>query len=178
MPDTDDVTVTLRRTQKLASVLPATIATPPAPDTALGDWYANRLVVDRKPLLLLLSSRALLAILLPARDLRTLPSRLGQVVAQRLRRLGIEKQVIEAEVAAMGHVHVSKTSDRSVVGIMVDFANMIPYHLDRGVWNESTLPFVEAKLARVPCYSSRSGKQTVFPDVATRTVLAERWGAG
>jgi hypothetical protein len=77
----------------------------------------------------------------------------------------------------MGRVHVSKTSDRAVVGIMVDFANMIPYHLARGAWDESTLPFVEAKLARAPCYSSRSGTQTVFPDVATRTVLAERWGA-
>jgi hypothetical protein len=157
-------------------VLPATTATPPAPDTALGDWYANRLVVDRKPLLLLLSSRALLAILLPARELRTLPLRLGDVVAQRLRRFGIEKQLIDAEVAAMGRVHVAKTSDRAVVGIMVDFANMIPYHLARGAWYESTLPFVEAKLARVPCFSSRSDAQTVFPELATRTVLADRWG--
>ena len=159
-------------------MLPATTATPPAPDTALGDWYANRLVVYRKPLLLLLSSRALLAILLPARDLRTLPSRLGGVVAQRLRRFGIAKQLIEAEVAAMDRVHVAKTSDRAVVGIMVDFANMIPYHLDRGAWDESTLPFVEAKLAGAPCFSSRSGEQTVFPNLATRTLLVERWGAG
>lgn len=138
----------------------------------------DRIVVDRKPLLLLLSSRALLAILLPAREFRTLPLRLGEVVAQRLRRFGIEKQLIEAEVAAMDRVHVSKTSDRAVVGIMVDFANMIPYHLDRGAWDESTLPFVEAKLAGAPCFSSRSGEQTVFPDMATRAVLAARWGAG
>lgn len=81
-----------RRTEKLASVLPATIATPPAPDTALGNWYANRIVVDRKPLLVLLGSRALLAILLPARQLRTLPLRLGGVVAQRPRRFGVEKR--------------------------------------------------------------------------------------
>ena len=172
------MTVTLRRTQKLASVLPATIETPPAPDSALGDWYANRIVVNRKPLLLLLSSRTLLAILLPARELRALPSRLGDVVAQRLRRLGIEQRLIEAEVGAMDPVLVSKTSDRAIVGIMVDFANMIPYHLDRGAWDESTLPFVEARLAKVPCFTSRAGEQTVFPDVATRTVLAERWGAG
>jgi hypothetical protein len=172
------LTVTLRRTEKLSSVLPATIATPQEPDTALGDWYANRIVVDRKPLLLLLSSRAFLAILLPARELRTLPSRLGEVVAQRLRRFGIAQRVINAEVAAMDRVLVSKTGNRAVVGIMVDFANMIPYHLDRGAWDESTLPFIEAKLAGAPCFSSRSGEQTVFPDLATRAVLAERWGAG
>lgn len=178
MPATGRLTVTLRRTQKLAAVLPVTIATPPAPDNALGDWYANRLVVDRKPLVLLLSSRALLAILLPARDLRSLPSRLGEVVAQRLRRAGMEKQLIDAEVAAMGQVHVSKTSDRAVVGIMVDFAKMIPYHLERGGWDESRLLFVEAKLARAPCFSGRPGDQTVFPEVATRALMAKRWRAG
>ena len=158
-------------------MLPATTATPPAPDTALGDWYANRIVVDRKPLLLLLSSRTLLAILLPARDLKALPSQLWETVARRLRRFGVEKRLIEAEVAAMGHVHVAKTADRAVVGIMVDFANMIPYHLERGAWDESTLPFVEAQLAEVPCFSSRSDAQTVFPDQATRALLSERWSA-
>lgn len=156
-------------------MLPVTTETPPAPDSALGDWYANRMVVDRKPLLLLLSSRALLAILLPARDLRTLPSRLGEVVAQRLRRFGMEKELIDAEVAAMGRVHVSKTCDRAVVGIMVDFAKMIPYHLDQGAWDESTLPFVEAKLAGAPCFSGRPGDQAVFPDVATRALISARW---
>ena len=107
-----------------------------------------------------------------------MPSRLGGVVAQRLRRFGIEQRLIDAEVAAMDRVFVSKTGDRAVVGIMVDFANMIPYHLDRGAWDESTLPFVEAHLAAAPCFSSRSGDQTVFPELATRAVLTERWGAG
>lgn len=47
------MTVTLRRTQKLARALPLSSESPPPPDTALGDWYVNRLVVDRRPLLLL-----------------------------------------------------------------------------------------------------------------------------
>jgi hypothetical protein len=159
-------------------MLPVTTVTPPASDNALGDWYANRLVVDRKPLLLLVSARALLPIVLPARDIRSLPTRLGEVVAQRLRRLGMEKRFVDAEVGAMGQVHVAKTSDRAVVGIMVDFAKAIPYHLDRGAWDESTLPFVEAALAETPCFSARPGDQTVFPELATRTLMTARWRAG
>lgn len=172
------MSVTLRRTQKLASLLLETTDSPPAPDNALGDWYVNRVVVDRKPLLLLISSRALLPILLPAREVSRLPSRLGQVVAQRLRRLGMEGLLIDAEVRAMGQVHVSRTSDRAVVGIMVDFAKMLPYHLDQGRWDESTLPFVEAQLAQNPCFSSRPGDQTVFPEPAAHTLITARWRTG
>lgn len=159
-------------------MLPVTTVTPPASDNALGDWYANRLVVDRKPLLLLVSSRALLPILLPARNLRSLPARLGEVVAQRLWRFGIERRLIDAEVGAMSQVHVAKTSDRAVLGIMVDFAKVIPHHLDQGAWDESTLPFVEAALAETPCFSGRPGDQTVFPEIATRTLMTTRWRAG
>lgn len=172
------MTVTLRRTQKLAAALPATSVDPPVPTTALGDWYANRLIVDRKPLLLLLSSRSLLPILLPARDVRTLAARLGEVVAGRLRRLGIDASLIKAEISAMQPVHVAKTADRSVVGIMVDFASMAPYHLEAGSWDETTLPFVEAKLAKTPCYVTRSFAETIFPEQAASALLAARWGAG
>lgn len=171
------MTVTLRRTQKLATTLSVSSPDPPPSTTALGDWYVNRFIVDRKPLLLLLSSRSLLPILLPARDLRSLPARLCDVVGQRLRRFGIDSRLIQAELAAMRPVHVAKTADRSVVGIMVDFANMTPYHLDAGAWDETTLPFAEARLTETPCFASRGNVQTVFPDQATPALLAQRWGA-
>ncbi|MEP7347123.1 MAG: hypothetical protein ABI877_17770 [Gemmatimonadaceae bacterium] len=159
-------------------MLPVTALNATPPDTALGDWYINRLVVDRRPLLLLVSARSLLPILLPARDVGTLPARLGTIVAQRLRRLGIERSLIEAEVAAMAPVHVAKTADRAVVGIMVDFAFAAAHHLPIGGWDETTLPFIEAKLAETPCYSSRPFAETVFPDDATPKLLKDRWGAG
>lgn len=170
--------VVLRRTQKLAAQLPASVGALASSDTALGVWYVNRLVVDRRPLLLLASSRSLLAILAPARDVRSLPSRLPGFVAQRLRRLGIPDKLIAAEVAAMSPVDVAKTADRSVVGILVDFAFMIPYHLERGAWDETTLPFIEATLAKNPCFAGRLGDQTVFPEQATPELLSSRWDAG
>jgi hypothetical protein len=169
--------VILRRTQKLAAQLTATTASASLSDTALGDWYVNRLIVDRKPLLLLVSSRSLISLLIPARDARNLPTRLADLVARRLRRMGIAPKLVEREVAAMSPVHVAKTVDRSVVGILVDFAAMIPYHLERGGWDETTLPFVERKLAKNPCFAGRAGDGTVFPEKATPALLASRWDA-
>jgi hypothetical protein len=170
--------VVLRRTQKLASQLPASSDTTVTSDTALGDWYVNRLVVDRKPLLVMASSRSLISILIPAKDIRSLPARLPSLVAQRLRRLRIPERLITAEVAAMSPVGVAKTADRSVMGILVDFAMMIPYHLERDAWDETALPFVEAKLAKNPCFAGRPGDSTVFPEQATPALLALKWDAG
>lgn len=170
--------VVLRRTQKLAGALPTSAAAPARSETALGDWYVNRLSVDHRPLLLLVSSRGLLPVLLPARDVASLPDRLPDVVAGRLRRLGIAPSLVDAEVASMPPVTVGATVDRSVVGIMVDFAKSVPYHLERGAWDESTLALVEAQLAETPCYAGRRVEDVVFPERRAPELLLARWGTG
>jgi hypothetical protein len=171
------LTVTLRRTQKLARALPISSADPPPPDTALGDWYVNRLVVDRQPLLLLVAARTLFPILVPARDVASLPDRLPRIVASGLFRAKMPVRQIDAEFAAMSEVGVAKTADRSVLGIMVDFADATAAYLPIRGWDKTTLPFVEARLAETPCFSSRSFGDTIFPLDATRTALSDRWGA-
>ena len=147
-------------------------------ETALGDWYVNRLTVDRRPLLLLVSSSALLPALLLARDVSSLPDRLPGIVSTRLGRLGIAASVVEAEVASMQPVMIGPTVDRSVVGIMVDFAKSVPFHLEQGAWDESTLPFVEARLAETPCHAGRRFEDVVFPERKAPELLFARWGAG
>ncbi|MGE0815498.1 MAG: hypothetical protein AB7O28_13985 [Vicinamibacterales bacterium] len=57
-------------------------------DTALGDWYANRVGVDRHPLLLLVSATSPLAIVVPARDLRGPSGRLAVLVEDVPERVG------------------------------------------------------------------------------------------
>ena len=170
--------VVLRRTQKLASALSASALGSARSETALGDWYLNRLSVDHRPLLLLVSSCGLLPILLPARDVASLPDRLPDVVAGRLRRLGIAPSVVQAEVASMPPVAVGATVDRSVVGIMVDFAKAVPYYLERGAWDESTLAVVDARLAETPCHAGRRFEDVVFPERKASELLLARWGAG
>ena len=167
--------VILRRTRKLSAVLPETAAGPVTSDTALGDWYVNRVVVDRQPLLLLVSSTTLLPILVPARDVRGLPGRLAAIVAARLRRCGIDESIIRAEVEAMESVVVGATVDRSVLGILVDFAKCVPFHLEVGQWDETTLVAVEARLAETPCYASGPDDRVIFPDRKAPEALMAKW---
>lgn len=170
--------VILRPTQKLRSLLPVTAEPSRVSDTALGDWYINRLVVDRRSLLVLISSIALLPLLVPARDVRTIPMRLPELVATALRRLGIPAHLIAAEVAAMTPVTIAPTRDRSVLGILVDTAKTVPYHLDAGRWDDTTLPFVEARLAQTPWHCSGRSAGVIFADQAAPALLQAKWGAG
>lgn len=170
--------VVLRATRKVLPKLPPPGTSAGAPDTALGDWYVNRLVVDRQTLLLLVSSTSLLAILASARDVRTLPERLPALVAARLQRVGTSETLIEAEVAAMTPVVVARTQDRSVLGTMVDFAFAVPHYLAKGGWEATALPFVESRLAETPCRAPTDRRRTIFPDQEAPTLLAARWGPG
>ena len=139
--------VILRATEKVLKLLREPVGTPAPSETALGDWYVNRVVVDRRPLLLLMSSASRLAIVTAARDVRTLPERLAVLVGERIRRLGLDPIAVTAEVQATSVVRVGKTLDRSVTGQMVDFAKAMPFYLPEGAWGEADLKFVEDKLA-------------------------------
>ncbi len=169
--------VILRPTRKLQALLPPRGAVLDSSDTALGDWYVNRLTVDRQPLLLLVSAASLLPMLLPARGVRRLPERLAALVGQRLQRCGVNPLVIGAETRAMGEVVVAPTIDRSVLGIMVDFSKAVSWYLEPGGWSEATLPEVEARLAETPCHASRAVDRVVFPDRKAPELLNAKWAA-
>jgi hypothetical protein len=169
--------VILRPTRKLSSLLPATAVLPVSSDTALGDWYVNRVVVDRQPLLVLVSSTSLLPIVIPARDVRGLPGRLVRLVEARLKRFGVDARIIAAETQAMASVAIGPTVDRSVLGIMVDFAKAVPYHLEPGHWGEGTLQIVEDRLAETPCRAARSFERVIFPEMKAPEILRAKWRA-
>ena len=165
--------VILRPTRKLRSVLPTAVVSARS-NTALGDWYVNRLVVARQPLLLLVSSTSLLPIVIPARDVRTLPDRLAAVVAARLRRLGIEPEASESELQAMQPVKVAPTVNRSVLGIMVDFAKAVAYY-PGDLRSGDGLAGLEDWLSRTPCHAALAADQVVFPDRKAPDLLRARW---
>ena len=175
VPQLDWDMVILRPTRKLNSLLPATEVIPTSSDTALGDWYVNRVVVDRQPLLLLVSSTSLLPMLIPAQNVRGLPARLAALVEARLRRCGLDDRTIAAETLAMASVAVGPTVDRSVLGIMVDFAKAVPYHLEPGQWGKTTLRIVEERLAATPCHAALSWDRVIFPEKKAPEVLRAKW---
>ena len=49
--------VLLRATQKVLRSLPPSVNDAATSGNALGDWYVNRIVIDRRSLLLIISSR-------------------------------------------------------------------------------------------------------------------------
>lgn len=169
--------IILRPTQKLYDVLPPTVAVDTESDTALGDWYVNRIVVDRRPLLVLVSVHALLPLLIPARDVRTLPARLPSLVADALRRLAVAPALIAAELAAMSSVSVAATRDRSILGVLNDTAQRVPFHLRHTGWDETTLPFIEARLVQTPWRLPKRSKEYLWPLDLIPQLLTDRWGA-
>jgi hypothetical protein len=167
--------VILRPVRKLHGSLPISEDAPLGSTTALGDWYVKRIVVDRHPLLIIVSSTSLLTILTPARDVRGLPDRLADLVASRLKRYGVDPQLVDAERNAMSSVAIAPTADRSVIGIMIEIGKELPFHLEIGGWDETTLPFVEAQLARTPWHAGRREGEVVWPDQAIHALLKDRW---
>lgn len=167
--------VILRATKKLLNRLPKTTAEGDS-DTALGDWYANRIVIDRKPLVLLVSSASLLPILTPARDIRNLPTKLPHLVEERLIRLGVPAHLIEHEIAAMSAVQVAPTRDRSVLGMLVGFARDLSYILGAVDWDETDLPTAEMNLAHTPCRVTSKLSDVIYPDEAAPALLMQKWG--
>lgn len=75
----------------------------------------------------------------------------------------------------MKPVVISPTIDRSVLGIMVDFAKSVPYHLEPGQWNEAWLPRVEDRLAETPCHAARSDDRVIFPELKAPDLLRAKW---
>jgi hypothetical protein len=168
--------VILRPTRKLAFQLPANSKPSVQSDTALGDWYVKKVVVNRQPLLLLVSSKALLPMVALARDVRGLPSRLADLVAVRLARLRVPGPTIEAEIRAMTPVVISPTIDRSVLGILVDLAKVVPYHLEGVQIGAGCLRVLEDHLAETPCHASLTHERVVFPDAKALELLRAKWG--
>lgn len=167
--------VVLRATQKVLRSLRKSASDEDTSDTALGDWYVNRTVVDRKPLLLFVSSRSLLAMLARARNVKHLPERFPDLLAERLERLDVDPAVIESEIRVTQPVRVGRTVDRSVMGTMMDFAKDLPHYLPEDGWDDYDLLLAESKLAETPCQCGRSFSETIWPVADAPKLLAERW---
>lgn len=84
---------------------------PPAPTpTRLGDWYANLMLVARRPLVLCVAERSLFAVILPLKEARTFVPRWRSSVEARLLALGIPADLVAGELAVIAAVTIGPTS--------------------------------------------------------------------
>jgi hypothetical protein len=138
------------------------------PSTLLGDWYANLVHVGRQQLVLAVSESTLLPAVVLAAPNTTVVPRLRLALRHLLALLGVPRDTIEREVAAMAEVTYAKTASKQVLGVMVDFARLLPHFLNGG----DSLLGASMRLARTPC--SPLYKTHTSPDRATAAAFGVR----
>lgn len=128
--------VTLRCTQKLlkrmhlkVDDLRDTVAVEPS--NALGDWYANLLIVERQHLVMFVSARSRLCLLVYARDIDRLRKRFEDALTEVLQSLQIPEEAIQRELNATSRLCYGLTTGtpegRSVLGSIIDFTKVLQY---------------------------------------------------
>jgi hypothetical protein len=110
-----------------------TVPEPPPSTGRLGDWYVHLVRFGRPEFAIATSERSLLRVLFPARALRTtLASNLRAAVRSLLESLGVSREAVAREIAAMESVTFGRTTNRRVLGSMNDLAFQASVHLARG----------------------------------------------
>ena len=139
----------IRCTKRLLdrSRLPFAVASAPT-TTVLGDWYANILITRPQHLVLCISEKTLLPVVVTAKDLKALPSRLTKALEDMLGRIGVPQSLVHAEVREMSESYFAKTESRKVLGSLNDFM----FHLQDGCASDTFLSLEERamKLANMP----------------------------
>jgi hypothetical protein len=151
---------TIHATKKLLERVKQPIAAPVTePSTALGNWYATALFW-KPQVALLVNERTLLPVLVPLAPASTLARRVPEQVGCVLDALGTPIDFVLQEVAAMAEATYAKTANRSVVGVMNEFAFLAQVHREQG--DSDDLVALSAELAGTPC--GPLYKRHVMPD--------------
>lgn len=116
--------------------------------TLLGQWYAT-VLFWRPRVALLVNESTLLPVLMPLAPAATFPVRVADQVAAVLRGHRAPQTFIDAEVGHMRDCRLGATANRSVVGVMVEFARLAEiYRADRP---QPDLLGLALRLATTPC---------------------------
>jgi hypothetical protein len=114
--------------------------------TLLGAWYAT-VLRWRRPSALSVNERTLLPLVLPLAPAKMLLNRLPDALAELLSAHGVPAPLIEAEHAEALDHRVAPTANRSLVGVMNEFAFLADAHQVE----EPDLVRLSTKLATTPC---------------------------
>jgi hypothetical protein len=158
---------TLHCTKKLLERVRPEIEAPSNATTQLGNWYATALFW-KPQMALLVNERTLLPILMPMAPAATLAKRFPAALKAVLQALYMPAEFITAEVAGMNDVVYAKTANRSVVGMMNEFAFLAEAFRDRGAPVDTLA--LSLRLAGVPCGPLSKGAG--FPEDAVRELAA------
>jgi hypothetical protein len=135
----------------------------------LGEWYVN-VVRWRRPVALFVSELTLLPVLLPLAPANKVIERLPGALAEVLGAIGLDPAFIDGELAEMTDWRLGSTRNRSVLGVMNEFAFLarFRYEEDRDAVDLLSL---SVDLAGTPC--SPLYKRAITPRDEVHAVAAE-----
>jgi len=139
--------------------------------TALGSWYST-VLFWRPQVGLFVNESTLLPVLVPLAPASTLVERFVTDLGALLIACGARASFVEAETQKMGDWRLTKTSNRSVVGIMNEFSYLAEEHVRSG--ESHSLLELSVDLSKTPC--GPLYKSHVSPDRELAALLAERTG--
>ena len=130
----------VRGTKKLRDRMKTAPAAGPDDEstTLLGDWFV--IALFWKPqVALLVNSRTFLPVYVPLAPTKTLLDRIPDAIESALRHQGAPEEVIAAEREAMIQVRIAQTNDRSIVGVMNEFADLAEVFATEGDFDLDSL---------------------------------------
>ncbi|TAM52522.1 MAG: hypothetical protein EPN57_13895 [Paraburkholderia sp.] len=155
----------LHCTQKLLKRLKPELVDAGSGTTKLGNWYAT-VLPWRPQIAMLVNEQTLLPVLMPLAPSANLASRFPGALIDILAAHGVPRSFIDSEVSEMQVVKYAKTQNRSVVGIMTEFAHLAEAY--RAHEKPTELIELSLKLARTPC--SPLYKGPVSPERALKAL--------
>ena len=156
----------LHCTKKLLDRLKPEVVAGGTSTTRLGNWYATALLW-KPQIALFVNERTLLPVLIHLAPAAGMATRFPRVLAYVLAAHGIRPPFIEQELLHMQDVRYTKTTNRSVVGIMTQFSQFAEGY--RGSDEMNDLVALSLRLSRIPCSPLYRGP--VFPDKALRELI-------
>lgn len=154
----------VRGTKKLRDRVKAPVSGEATSTGLLGDWFATALFW-RPQVALVVNARTFLPVFTPLAPAPELLDRLPDEIARVLDLHGFDQTAIDAELAHMADVALAPTNDRSVVGVMNEFAFLGEHFFD------GDLTSLTIRMAETPVGPLRSTHR--FPDRALSALLAD-----
>jgi len=116
--------------------------------TVLGDWFAQEVVVDDRPFILLVSRMSRLPVIMPGTDVTSIPSDFAGALEQVLLRLGIAPEAVSSEVAECRKVAFTAGDSSSVRASGNDFARRMKRYMPE--WTQTDPTELSLLLGDVP----------------------------
>ena len=169
--------ITLRCTRKLLKLVGGvTVEEPPAPTSALGNWYANVIPTAAGGLIVFANERTLLSVALPIEILDEIWGALAPHFVTRvynlLRLIGIPERVAAREIAEMQEVEFAKTASRSILGSLNEISLHYQLAAERDMGRPLNLSEEEFILSR----DLHTPLDYKYPSDIAKELLAERYG--